>query len=63
VDLSALQFTDSSGVGLMLRLKKQIEGRGGRLRFIVPAGIGQVCLRDDVTEAQVREAWERSTTP
>ena len=40
--------------------KKQ---RGGRLRFIVPAGIGQVCLRDDVTEAQVREAWERSTTP
>ncbi len=34
VDLSALQFTDSSGVGLMLRLKKQIEGRGGRLRFI-----------------------------
>lgn len=34
--------------------------KAGRLRFVVPAGIGQVCLRDDVTEAQVREAWERS---
>ncbi|MGQ9568264.1 MAG: 3-dehydroquinate synthase [Anaerolineae bacterium] len=40
--------------------KKQ---RAGRLRFVVPAGIGKVCLRDDVTDAQVREAWERSKAP
>ncbi len=40
--------------------KKQ---RAGRLRFVVPAGIGHVLLRDDVTDAQVREAWERSIAP
>jgi len=34
--------------------------RGRHLRFVVPAAVGQVEVVEDVSPAQVRQAWERS---
>jgi len=34
--------------------------RGRHLRFVVPAAVGQVEVVQDVSPAQVRQAWERS---
>jgi anti-anti-sigma factor len=37
VDLSAVRFIDSSGLGLMIRAKKLAAGQGTELQFLAPA--------------------------
>lgn len=39
LDMSGVTFLDSSGLATLLRLRKELHGRGGTLRIVAPSGI------------------------
>jgi anti-anti-sigma factor len=38
LDLSGLDYLDSAGVRVLFKLEREVEGKGGRLRAVVPEG-------------------------
>jgi len=45
VDLSRVTFVDSTGIGLMLRFKKNLKRRGVELQFVNPTAAVRNVLR------------------
>jgi anti-anti-sigma factor len=45
IDLSRVVFVDSTGIGLMLRFKKNLHRRNIQLKFVNPAGPVRNVLR------------------
>ncbi|MCW2951312.1 MAG: 3-dehydroquinate synthase [Conexibacter sp.] len=48
------------GERLLAATEKVRLARGGSLRWVLPVGIGETVIADDVTEAELRDALERS---